>query len=123
MHYDETDTTIRYLCTGTCQITYKKIYYSSGTSSCTPTYDDTLDTCMPCCYEVTNYDTLNVFVDDDILMKPRYRPPRTVIKSITPRKKFLISTRTIRIGREKYPSGKNFCKSPSRSCRQLKIRI
>ena len=122
MHYDETDTTIRYLCTGTSQITYKKIYYSSGTSSCTPTYDDTLDTCTPYYYENTNYDLLNIF-DDDIFIRPRYRPPRNVIKSIAPRKKFLILTRTIRIGREKYPSGKNFCKSPSRSCRQLKIRI
>jgi len=120
MYYDETDST-KYLCIGTGQITYKKIYYSSGTS-CTPIYDE-LDTCTPCYYETTNYDILNVFVDDDIFTRPRYRPPRAVIKSITPRKKFLIPTRTIRIGREKYPSGKNFCKSPSRSCRQLKIRI
>ena len=121
MYYDETDTTPRYLYTGTSQITYKKIYYSSGTSSCSPTYDDSLDTCTPYYYETTNYDAINIF--DEEIMKSRYRPLRTVIKSITPRKKFLIPTRTIRIGREKYPSGKNFCKSPSRSCRQLKIRI
>jgi len=121
MYYNEDTTIPLYLDSGTTRIRLKRSWYSTGTSTVTPIYEDSYDTSTPCYFE-TNYDTEWYQADEEI-MKPRYRPPRYVIKSIAPRKKFLISTRIIRIGREKYPSGKNFCKSPSRSCRQLKIRI
>jgi hypothetical protein len=105
-------------------ITYKRLVFSTSTSTwASSDYDDsTTDTCTN--IHFYNYYNGDIVSDSyEIIPKPRYRPPRAPILSIPQKKKIIRFTRPIRIGREKYPSGKNFCKSPSRSSRQLKIRI